>query len=95
MKRRLIFASSVLLLATAIVVAQETLPSPKIPSPKNIAQQYSYAIGLDIGSSFHKDGVALDVESLMAGLLDSLGGKKPKFDEATRTLAMRKLSESF
>jgi len=48
---------------------------------------------LDIGTSLCKDDLQLDADDLMAGLLDGIGGKKPKFDEPTRALALQKLSE--
>ena len=56
-------------------------------------QHYSYAIGMEIGSSFHKDGIALNFYSLMAGLKDAIAGVKPKYDQQTCLLAMQQLSQ--
>jgi FKBP-type peptidyl-prolyl cis-trans isomerase FklB len=56
-------------------------------------QYYSYAIGMEIGSSFHKDCIALNFDSLMAGLKDTIAGVKPKYDQQTCLLALQQLSQ--
>ncbi len=97
MKTWIGIASCVLLFAAAFVVAQEDLPqgkdSTQTPATPVDARHYSYAIGMDIGASFHDDDVQLNVESLMAGLRDGLSGARPKFDNQTCGLALRRLSE--
>lgn len=73
--------------------AQEGLPSGDLKD-NSAAPTYSYAIGLEIGTSFLADGVALDVDSLMAGIKDGLAKAKPKYDEQTLIQALRQLSQA-
>ena len=94
--KRVLLGTSGLLLAVVggWVIAQETLPAvgDKQPAAKpTVADQYSYALGLDIGSNFRRYGTPLSVESMMAGLQDGLGGGKPKFDQETCFQAMQQL----
>lgn len=95
MKKFVLGASGVLLAAGAAwVVAQETLPATGAPQPTGevtIEDQYSYAIGLDMGTSFRNSETPLDIENLVAGLRDGLGGGKPKFDQATCGQALQQL----
>jgi len=80
------------------VVAQEDMPGVgNEPAPQNNAQatqHYSYAIGLEIGRNFKREGTALDLQQLLAGVKDGLGGGKPKFDEQTLAAAMKHLERS-
>ena len=93
-------------LSAAWVVAQETLPggAPARPGappaqaapaaePPTDARHYSYALGLDLGTSFRHDKLPLDVESVMAGVRDGLEGKDPKFSLDLCGAAMERLSE--
>ena len=95
MRRTFVLSSGLLLVGLGSwVIAQENLPqtdSSAVPQDTEIARQYSYSIGLDIGSSFKSDGVQLDVESLLAGLQDGLKAADPKFDPRTCEQAMQKL----
>ncbi len=85
----------VLTVGAAWVVAQESLPAAADKSaPKaSLEQQYSYAIGLDMGTQFRKRDTPLNIEHLIAGLQDGLGGGKPKFDQQTCGLALQQLSQ--
>ena len=76
------------------VVAQEDMPGLGGAEPKNsaeITQHYSYAIGLEIGRNFKREGTALDLKQLLSGVEDGLGGAKPKFDQRTCEAAMKQL----
>jgi len=77
---------------TVLVFAQESLPDLQ-ESPQVGPAEYSYAIGLEIGSNFQADGLDLDVESLMAGLKDGLSSAEPKYDETTLRQAFQHLSK--
>ncbi len=87
--------SGILLAAGAAwVVAQETLPGAEAQpavGEATIASQYSYAIGLDMGTSFRSSDTNLDIESLVAGIQDGLQDAKPKYDQATCGQALQKL----
>lgn len=56
------------------------------------ARHYSYAIGIDIGTNFRRNGIALDFNSLLAGLKDALAGAKPQYDQQTCRRALQQLS---
>ncbi len=78
------------------VGAEENLPVANEKTKQSAAddaRQYSYAIGLEIGSSFHADKVQLDIESLLSGLRDGLKDNNPKYDRETCNQAMQQLSE--
>jgi len=100
-KIRFIALVVVAALSAAWVVAQETLPvapnaadQPAAPEqPPTDARHYSYAIGLDIGTSFRNDKMPLDVESLVKGLQDGLQGADPQFSPELCQVALERLSE--
>jgi FKBP-type peptidyl-prolyl cis-trans isomerase FklB len=122
MKIRTIALLVAVALSAAWVVAQETLPvdpgqaappqagaaAPGAPAaaPPTDARHYSYALGLDLGTSFRNDKLPLDVESVMAGVRDGLEGKDPKFSmelcaasierlAAERTAAMQRRNKEY
>lgn len=76
--------------------AQEDMPAggtdlPSAPPSAETTAQFSYSIGLQVGSTFHKDGVAFDMDSLLAGLKDGMSGAQPKYDTATLDKALEDL----
>lgn len=73
------------------VLGEEALPAQL---DKDVVVPYSYAIGMEIGTSFQVDNVQIDLESLMAGIKDGLARNKPKYDEATLTAALQKFSQA-
>jgi FKBP-type peptidyl-prolyl cis-trans isomerase FklB len=86
-------------LLTPWLFAQENLPAnpaaqlPGADLPPTDARHHSYAIGLDIGTSFRTDQIQLDVESLVQGVRDALAGQPPKYTPAVCEAAMQRLSE--
>lgn len=97
MKSRTLLLALACLLSGAWVIAQEALPglegaAPAAEGPPTDARHYSYAIGLDIGTSFRGDDVELDVDSLLAGLKDGLAKAEPKFSQEVCQLALERLS---
>lgn len=78
-------------LVAASARGEESLPAKL---DKDVVMPYSYAIGLEIGTSFHVDNVEIDLESLIAGIKDGLAHNKPKYDEATCAAALQKFSEA-
>jgi FKBP-type peptidyl-prolyl cis-trans isomerase len=64
---------------------------PLDSAPPTDARHYSYAIGLQVGQSFHDDGVEIDADSLLAGLKDGLSGAKPKFDKELLDVAIERM----
>lgn len=92
MKKLAFAVCGVLLIGgSAWVVAQESFPANKSAAPAKIAQHYSYAIGIDMGTSFRSSQTELDLESLMAGVRDGLSGGKRKLDEQTCEAALMHL----
>ncbi len=88
--------------SAAWVIAQETLPDagqgaapgqPAVNLPPTDQRHYSYALGLDIGSSFRADELKLDVESLMAGVRDGLAGSEPKYPPDLCRAAVQRLAQ--
>lgn len=88
-------------LATVRVEAQETLPAappagagaaPAGPGAVGPAQ-WSYAIGLDMGKSFGATRIAIDLDSLIAGFRDGLGGKEPKYSPEVCSQALMQLGQ--
>lgn len=89
--KTIVIAASLSTTACLESTAQEGLPSGD-QKDNSTAPTYSYAIGLEIGTSFLADGVELDVDSLVAGIKDGLAKAKPKYDEETLVQALRQLS---
>ena len=86
-------------LSAAWVIAQESLPGPQggggdalREAPPTDAKHYSYAIGLDIVTSFRTDKLELDAESLLAGLKDGVAGAEPKFSKELCAVALQRMS---
>jgi FKBP-type peptidyl-prolyl cis-trans isomerase len=73
--------------------AAATQGTPAQEAPPTDARHYSYAIGLDLGTSFRGDKLQLDVESLMAGVRDGLEGKDPQYSLELCQLAMERLGQ--
>jgi FKBP-type peptidyl-prolyl cis-trans isomerase len=63
-------------------------PTPTVLTLKTQKDKASYAIGLNIGRSMHKDSVDVDTAILLRGLKDGLAGTKPLLtdDEARATM---------
>jgi|HubBroStandDraft_1064217.scaffolds.fasta_scaffold16341_3 FKBP-type peptidyl-prolyl cis-trans isomerase FklB len=63
-------------------------PTPTVLTLKTQKDKASYAIGLNIGRSMHKDSVDVDTAILLRGLKDGLAGSKPLLtdDEARATM---------
>jgi len=95
MKKTTLGTCGVLLtIGTAWVVAQETLPASGTKQTANKptqAELYSYAIGLEMGGRFRSSSTALNIESLVSGIQDGLGGAKPKYDRAACGQALQQL----
>ena len=95
MKKLIVSCCFLLLSYPSFVFAQENLPVAKPAAKPVSAQQYSYAIGLNLGQDFHDLGVELDAKSLVAGLQAGLAGNKvkPQYDQATLMAAMQQLQQ--
>jgi FKBP-type peptidyl-prolyl cis-trans isomerase len=77
--------------ASAQPVAQPS-PSPS-PTPDNspfktTKEKASYAIGMQVGGSLHKQGVDVDPNILLQGMKDSIAGKPQMNDEEARAALM-------
>lgn len=94
----LLVLSAALLSPAGQVLAQENAAPESLQAgnaeAKSAAAPYSYAIGLEIGTTFVADGVELDIESLVAGIQDGLAKAAPKYDEQTLVQALRQLSQA-
>ena len=107
MKLRYIAVLIALTIGATWVVAQETLPggapaesaapavqgAPAREAPPTDARHYSYALGLDLGTSFRNDKVPLNVDSLLAGVRDGLEGKDPQYSLELCQLAIERLTQ--
>jgi len=83
-------AAIALALFACAALAEEEKPAAEGPELKGGAEQWSYAIGVQIGSDFKRTGMALDAEALKAGILDALAGK-PRLSQKDLAAAMMKL----
>ena len=77
-------------------LAEPSLPAPAGASAGNgqapvdavALKRMSYALGLSIGGDLRASQVALDLQSLSAGLADGMQGAQPKLTEEELTAAM-------
>jgi FKBP-type peptidyl-prolyl cis-trans isomerase FklB len=97
-----ILALLVVAAAAGRLNAQETLPAAAPPAgpatPRGAQQpvgpaQWSYAIGLQMGQNFGATKIAIDLESLMAGLRDGMEGKEPKYSPEICSQALQQLGQ--
>jgi FKBP-type peptidyl-prolyl cis-trans isomerase FklB len=63
-------------------------PTPTVLTLKTQKDKASYAIGLNIGKSMHKDSVDVDTAILLRGLKDGLAGTKPLLTDDEARAAM-------
>ncbi len=61
---------------------------PAVLTLKTQKDKASYAIGLNIGKSMHKDSVDIDLSILLRGLRDGLAGSKPLLTDDEARAAM-------
>jgi FKBP-type peptidyl-prolyl cis-trans isomerase len=96
-----IFALLAVALATVRVNAQETLPAAApaagaapAAAPQQLGPlQWSYAIGLQMGQNFSATKIAIDLDSLIAGFRDGLGGKDPQYSPEVCGQALQQLGQ--
>ncbi len=80
MKRGLtLIAALVLCLPSSAPAAEKEKPKPEPGAGelKTLAEKFSYALGLDVGTSLKKARVEIDIPALMRGVQDALKGKAP------------------
>lgn len=96
MRTRTVLLTLACVASAAWVIAQEGLPGPDGAAPPEApptdARHYSYAIGLDVGTSFRGDKIELDVDSLVAGLNDGLTGAEPKYSKELCAVALQRMA---
>jgi len=63
--------------------------APAKPSPQEQTEQWSYAIGMNIGSSMKRGAVELDVDVMTGAIKDVLAGREPKMTEEQAREAWR------
>ncbi len=81
MKKSIIYLALLALTSTGFAQGTTDLKTEK--------DKVSYSIGLDIGSTFKKQDMDINLDVLMAGLKDAVDGKKPAMtdDEVKATMA--------
>ena len=57
---------------------------------KTVEQKTSYALGLDVGMSFRRLPVELDLPGFFAGIEDMLKGNKPQLTQEEFTATCRR-----
>jgi FKBP-type peptidyl-prolyl cis-trans isomerase len=85
--------------------AQESVPAqpPAVGNPAaggaagldaaSYSQQLSYMLGQNIGNDLRENQVAIDVESLIAGVTDGLSGAKSRLSDAQLAACQQRFSE--
>jgi FKBP-type peptidyl-prolyl cis-trans isomerase len=63
--------------------------APPKPSPAELKQNMSYAIGMNIGNSMKRGGVELDVDAMTGAIKDVLAGRTPKLTDQQAREAMQ------
>ena len=69
--KRLFFPLILLLLTPAYLFAEE------VPTLENLKEKESYSIGYQVGLSMMRDGVEVDLDTLIKGLQDAISEKDP------------------
>src|SRR5262245_11062829 len=74
-------------LALGLLVSSVTAQDkPDLTNPK---QRTSYAIGMDIGSTFRQQGMEIDLKALAAGIADATEGKPALTEKEQREVMMK------
>ncbi len=73
--------------------ASKTHPAPAAKgsstlAPKTQKEKASYAIGLNIGTGLHRDGVDVDPNMLLRGIKDAMAGTKPLLTDDEQKAAL-------
>ncbi len=68
------------IISVATLLASTSL-AQNVTELKDEKEKVSYSIGLDIGNTFKKQNMDINVDILMAGMRDALGGKTPLLNE--------------
>jgi FKBP-type peptidyl-prolyl cis-trans isomerase len=68
-------------------------PGQAAQAPPTDARHYSYAIGLDLGTSFRGDKMPLDLDSILAGIRDGLQGKDPRYSPELCQIALERMHQ--
>jgi FKBP-type peptidyl-prolyl cis-trans isomerase len=85
MNRQIVW-SLLFVLCAAPAVAQEELQAPAQKAPPVSKQDYSYAIGANIGRSMKADGIEIDIDELVQGITAGItDGKLRLTDEQLKT----------
>jgi len=70
--------------------AVKTQPAPALTTQKD---KFSYALGMNLGTSLHKQSVAVDPNILLRGLKDALAGSKTALTEDQARAALMQVQE--
>ena len=66
---------------TAAPAAGADAPAVQVPGLKSNREQVGYAIGLDLGNSIKPLEDEIDLDAMVRGIRDNLGGKEPKLND--------------
>ena len=87
-----VFALCALLAFTFAIQAQETVPTkPAAKELKTTRDQASYAIGMNIGRQLKQEGLEINSEALVMGLIDALTNAKSKLTNEQARAALETL----
>jgi FKBP-type peptidyl-prolyl cis-trans isomerase len=70
-------------------------PASSAPAANDPAymQQVSYSIGRDLGTRLREGGIAVDINSLMAGINDAISGAQPKWTDQQLEETMKRFEQ--
>ena len=69
--------------------ASTNAPAAAKPSPAELKEKWSYAIGINIGNSMKRGAVDLDLDVMMTAIKDVLAGREPKLTDQQAQEAWR------
>ncbi len=87
-------------LLAAVGYAQDNLPAPPAAAPAAAqgplateAGQNSYVVGLNLGAQLKSDGLAIDLNGLMAGINDAMQGAEPQLSPEQLQAAVARIQQ--
>jgi FKBP-type peptidyl-prolyl cis-trans isomerase FkpA len=92
--KKLLFIVACIVLASALVAEDNkpTAPAPAAPEAKVVPEapaDLSYSLGMLFGTNIKSAGLKINSELFLAGVLDILNGKAPKYTEAQAQAAIQ------
>lgn len=92
--RQFITVATILSLSASALIADDLPPAAGGAVQMSQIEKQSYTIGLSFGTQLKNDGIELNKDLLVKGMMDALSGSKPLLTEQQRRDALQALNQA-